>query len=366
MAEPDLSTDASPRGRLLLPVDQIHVGERFRAAYESRIDELAASIELFGQQQPIVVGPLLRSGKYRGKHRLVAGLHRLRAVERLGRTEIWAEIQEGSGDYLRLLELVENLHRAELTALDRATFTAEFKRLYETVFPQVSHGAHLQVLDSVHVGQHDQLWENPNTEGDHGAAEDQIATTQAQDSAHPDQGEADTDGQPAGGLDLATVTQLFPRTDGRPPRATMALADWLKLSESSVRRDLRLGEKLRPKVRARISGTPLAAQRPVLSKLAKLPDEEAQLAALRHLETGADIHTALARAQGHTDQQIRQAAERRAQRRAPATPDALDLADLILGLPAPARLALLIEIQRRGVTSGLEVPVHLEIELPTH
>jgi hypothetical protein len=364
MAEPDLSTDASPRGRLLLPVDQIHVGERFRAAYPERVDEIAASMAAFGQRAPIIVGPLMRSGKYRGKHRLAAGLHRLRAAEQLGWTEIWADVEEEGGDWLRLLELAENLHRAELAPLDRAVFTAEFKRLYEAVFPHVRHGGKLQAIDSVHVGHDDQLWENPNTEGDHGAAEDQIATTQAQDSAHPDQGGADTDRPPAGGHAPSNITALFPRTTGQ--RATAALAEHLRLSESSIRRDLRLGQKICPAVRKLLTGTPLAHQRAALTKLAKLQDADTQQRAARAMLDGADANTAIARAQGHTDHQIRQAAERRAQRRAPATPDALDLADLILGLPAPARLALLIEIQRRGVTRDLEVPVHLEIELPTH
>jgi len=62
---------------------------------------------------------------------LVTGRHRLEAVKRLGHETIDVFMFEGSADEARMWEISENLHRAELTAVERADHIEEWRRLAE-------------------------------------------------------------------------------------------------------------------------------------------------------------------------------------------------------------------------------------------
>jgi len=103
--------------------DHIDVGERLREVDPARVKELAESFLLHGQLQPIGV----RRKKERG-YDLVFGAHRLAAAYWLfenGKTEealIWATIyrEDYPEAYIRMSEIVENLHRKELTNAERA------------------------------------------------------------------------------------------------------------------------------------------------------------------------------------------------------------------------------------------------------
>ena len=66
---------------------------------------------------------------------LVAGLHRLEAMRSLGEETIPAVYTTGTADEARMWELAENLHRAELSALEHDEHVAEWIRLAE-VLPQ--------------------------------------------------------------------------------------------------------------------------------------------------------------------------------------------------------------------------------------
>ena len=61
----------------------------------------------------------------------VAGLHRLEAAKSLGLVEINCVIVEMDETDRRLWEIAENLHRSELTVLERSEHVAEWKRLTE-------------------------------------------------------------------------------------------------------------------------------------------------------------------------------------------------------------------------------------------
>lgn len=67
--------------------------------------------------------------------KLVAGGHRVSAVELLGDLEIPVLIQNLSDLQARLVEIDENLCRNELNALDRAAFLAERSRIWEKMYP---------------------------------------------------------------------------------------------------------------------------------------------------------------------------------------------------------------------------------------
>jgi ParB family chromosome partitioning protein len=85
-----------------------------RSFTEPELAELEASIRSSGLLQPIVV----RASE--GKWELVAGERRLRAVTRLGWTEIPAVVREFDDRAMLTLALVENLQRADLNPLEEA------------------------------------------------------------------------------------------------------------------------------------------------------------------------------------------------------------------------------------------------------
>jgi len=85
-----------------------------RSFTEPELAELEASIRSSGLLQPIVVRA---SG---GKWELVAGERRLRAVTKLGWTEIPAVVRDFDDRAMLTLALVENLQRADLNPLEEA------------------------------------------------------------------------------------------------------------------------------------------------------------------------------------------------------------------------------------------------------
>ncbi len=87
---------------------------------ETALAELAASIEVSGLLQPVVVRP--RSGGYE----LIAGERRWRAVDRLGWPRIPAVVREVDDPTLLTLALIENLQRNDLSPIDEA---AGYRRL---------------------------------------------------------------------------------------------------------------------------------------------------------------------------------------------------------------------------------------------
>lgn len=105
------------------PIADIEIGNRLRNIDEDWAKGLAATIEATGLQNPV---QLLKVGNL---FRLVAGAHRLRAFQILGRADIPAAIHEPQTDRpeleLRESEIIENIGRRELSALDRAAHIAE-------------------------------------------------------------------------------------------------------------------------------------------------------------------------------------------------------------------------------------------------
>jgi ParB family chromosome partitioning protein len=86
-----------------------------RTFTESELAELESSIRASGLLQPIVV-----RSRGAGKWELVAGERRLRAVSRLGWTEIPAVVRDFDDRAMLTLALVENLQRADLNPLEEA------------------------------------------------------------------------------------------------------------------------------------------------------------------------------------------------------------------------------------------------------
>jgi ParB family chromosome partitioning protein len=82
------------------------------------LETLAKSIEQSGLMQPIVVRRVANTDD---RFELIAGERRWRAMDRLGRTEVPAIVQDVDNAKAAELALIENLQREDLNPIDRAT-----------------------------------------------------------------------------------------------------------------------------------------------------------------------------------------------------------------------------------------------------
>ena len=109
------------------PIADIKIGPRFRHSDPDpeRVKILAQSIQRIGLRTPIMVC------RAEGKVRLVAGRHRLAAAKALGWTDVPVIFigETATAVELQLIEIAENLHRAELTHLERDEHIAHWLRL---------------------------------------------------------------------------------------------------------------------------------------------------------------------------------------------------------------------------------------------
>lgn len=204
------------RSVVRVKIAQIDASERLREISEAHAQVIAASMlehEKAGGRRQLQAVELVQRGD---GYRLVYGAHRLRAHQINGWEEIDAEIVTLTDAGLRLREIDENLIRHELTALDRARFLSERKRLYEALNPASKHG------------------------GDRRS--DQVANMAVWSFS----------------ADIAEKTGMSDRT---------------------VRRAVALIENLSPAAITRLRDTPLASNQAALEALAKQPHER-QLAAL--------------------------------------------------------------------------------------
>jgi hypothetical protein len=208
--KPQILSEGSD-GLVQVPVDDIIVGKRARGLDETAVESLMESIQSVGLLHAISLSE--------DKH-LIAGLHRLEAVKQLGWTTIPAHVLKGERDNLELVEIDENLIRAELTALERAEHLSRRRELYESLHPESMHG--------------------------YGP------------------GRGHTGAQ-----------------SGREPGFARATASRMGQSATTIRRHLKIAEDLPIEVRDLIRSTPVADSWKELLKLAGLPKEEQQLVATR-------------------------------------------------------------------------------------
>ena len=119
------NTYAPNRPPLTLPIGQLKPGKmQPRTSFEG-IETLVESVREFGLLQPILVRPLRDAAD---SYEIIAGERRWRAAQRAQLHEVPVVIRSiGDMDALQI-GLVENLQRADLTAIDEAQ---GFKRLME-------------------------------------------------------------------------------------------------------------------------------------------------------------------------------------------------------------------------------------------
>ena len=118
-----MNTARRPPRRFSLAFDQIDVPDSARPVNDTSVAALAESIERLGLQVPLTL--VERAGRYL----LIAGRQRLEALRRLGHDEAPAHVVDFDDLEARLCTISENLHRSELSEIERAAQLTEYERL---------------------------------------------------------------------------------------------------------------------------------------------------------------------------------------------------------------------------------------------
>lgn len=118
-------------------VDEITVLDRHRPVDMNAVKALAASMEQIGLRTPITIRSPSESDCF-----LVAGRHRLEAARLLGWEKIDCFVLDCCEDEAEMWEISENLHRAELTVVQRSEQVSRWVELADKVAQvgQVSKG----------------------------------------------------------------------------------------------------------------------------------------------------------------------------------------------------------------------------------
>jgi ParB family chromosome partitioning protein len=121
-----------------LPLDHIVPADYARPLSEPAVEALMASVERLGLLQPIlVVASKINRGALCDGWRIVAGHHRVEAHRRLGRSHIAAILMDPVSHLeTELVEIDENLCRAELTPVQRAAAIKRRKQIWEALNPE--------------------------------------------------------------------------------------------------------------------------------------------------------------------------------------------------------------------------------------
>lgn len=114
-----------------LPIKKLKLPRKGRAIDGTYVRELMVSIRDVGLLHPIVVGPGMR---------VIAGVHRMKACQELGWTEIPATTVRHDGLQAELAQIDENLIRNPGTALERSEALHRRQEIYEELNPATKHG----------------------------------------------------------------------------------------------------------------------------------------------------------------------------------------------------------------------------------
>ena len=120
-----------------VPLSHLVSSDQPRPLLTAEVDKLASSIKEIGLIQPITVTPTtVFHGLAEPGWRIVAGHHRVAAVRALGWTQIDAIIIDNEKNLQNeLVEIDENLCRAELTTAQRRLFTKRREQIWEALHP---------------------------------------------------------------------------------------------------------------------------------------------------------------------------------------------------------------------------------------
>lgn len=127
-----------------IPLRMIRSSDQPRQLNASAVDALARSLEQIGLMQPItVIQSKISAGIICDGYRIVAGHHRFAAASKLNWEEIDAIVIDEAIGHLtaELMEIDENLCRAELTNAQRTVATKRRKQIWEALHPKVKSAA---------------------------------------------------------------------------------------------------------------------------------------------------------------------------------------------------------------------------------
>lgn len=203
--------------------------ERLRAVSEDIAEALATSIAQRGLINPVTV----RGPDAEGRYEIVCGAHRLRAHQLLGRETIAAMVVEADGYDAILMEIAENTVRNDLSKLDRAMHIVRWREVWEQKYGPVQRGG------------------------------DQTAN-------------------------IAVWSEELGVTGW-----TQYAQEKIGLSERSIRYAQGIALKIRPELRAALSGTPEADNQRILLRFAEAVGPEGQLRAAGMITSGAPVREAL-------------------------------------------------------------------------
>jgi ParB family transcriptional regulator, chromosome partitioning protein len=91
---------------------------------KSGLDDLAASIKQYGILEPIIVRPV------NSHYEVVVGERRYRAAQQAGLDEVPVIVRDYSDDEVMEINLVENVQREDLSAVEKAKLCAELRNRY--------------------------------------------------------------------------------------------------------------------------------------------------------------------------------------------------------------------------------------------
>ena len=114
-----------------IAINEIKINSERREASLKGIGELARSISEIGLLNPITVDQ---------DHNLIAGLHRLEAVKRLGWDEIECTVCGLEGLQAELAEIDENVVRTALSTIEYGELLERRKEIYESLYPETKAG----------------------------------------------------------------------------------------------------------------------------------------------------------------------------------------------------------------------------------
>lgn len=119
--------------RRWVDIENIHIGERHRAPDLAAVSKLAESIREVGLLNPPAVR-FVESMLFDGVEEfnvpvLIAGHHRILALQSIGRLSVECEVYTVDERHAELMEISENLHRAELSVLERSEQVARWIEL---------------------------------------------------------------------------------------------------------------------------------------------------------------------------------------------------------------------------------------------
>lgn len=119
--------------RRWVDLDTIHIGERLRSPDMARVTEIAKSITEIGLLNPpavrFVKNMVIGGVEELNVPILIVGHHRILALQQIGKESVECDVYNVDPLRAELMEIAENLHRAELTALERAEQLARWIEL---------------------------------------------------------------------------------------------------------------------------------------------------------------------------------------------------------------------------------------------